>query len=310
MNAKEWKRQFDAAVFERKMTGSPESIMRLRNLQKMIFEETMEIVNRGWYTAEDGTVVTLPDWKDMNERSVLYSKPIELDAAELPVYKTEVRVENKDCLIAARNLQLSGMNPVVLNMASHRNPGGGVLLGAAAQEENIFRRSNLFKSMFQYASYAEEYGLTKSADQYPLDTNYGGVYTPDAVVFRGPQAVGYPLFVAPHMFSFVAVAGISSPRLLKSRLRDEDVEITKNKMRTIFRIALLHGHDSMVLGALGCGAFGNPPSHIASLFHEVMQEPEFKNHFKAIVFAIIEDLSSRKRHNPDGNLKPFEREFS
>lgn len=49
MNAKEWKRLFDAAVFERKMTGSPESIMQLRNLQKMIFEETMEIVNKGWY---------------------------------------------------------------------------------------------------------------------------------------------------------------------------------------------------------------------------------------------------------------------
>ena len=45
-------------------------------------------------------------------------------------------------------------------------------------------------------------------------------------------------------------------------------------MRTIFRIGLLHHHDSLVLGAFGCGAFRNPPAHIARLFHEVMEEEE------------------------------------
>lgn len=309
MNTKEWLKQFNEASDERRLTGSNEAAMRLRGLQKHIFEQTMNIVNRGSYTAEDGTLVTLPDWKEMYQNSVLYSQPITLDQQALPAYKTEVRVESIDCLIAGRNLQLEGLNPVVLNMASSMNPGGGVIGGAGAQEENLFRRSNLFKSMFQYARYAEEYGLKLSSDQYPLDRNHGGVYTPNAVVFRGTQAAGYPLLKEPHILSFVAVAGISHPRLIKDKLAPEEVTVTKNKIRTIFRIALKHGHDSIVLGALGCGAFCNPPAHIAKIFHEVIKEAEFRNHFKVLLFAILEDHNSRRRHNPEGNFIPFKREF-
>ena len=309
MRAAEWLKRFEEASNERRLTGSNEAAMILRNLQKEIYSQTMDIVNKGSYMAEDGSIVTLPDWKEMAENSVLYSEPIILDTRAFPLYNTEVKVENTDCLIAANNLKLQGLNPIVLNMASSKNPGGGVMGGAGAQEENLFRRSNLFKSMYQFAQYAEEYGLKRSVKQYPLDKNYGGVYTPNAVVFRGTQATGYPLFKQPHVLSFVAVAALSHPKLIKGRLAPEEVIITKNKIRTIFRIALKHGHDSMVLGAFGCGAFCNPPAHIAVLFHEVMDEKEFKNHFQVITFAIIEDHNSRKGHNPEGNFVPFQREF-
>lgn len=94
---------------------------------------------------------------------------------------------------------------------------------------------------------------------------------------------------------------IDFPRKISSNL----VKGVKNKMRTIFRIALRHRHDSLVLGAWGCGAYKNPPAHIAALFHEVLHEEEFKNKFRKIVFAIMEDHNSRKSHNPEGNLKPF-----
>ena len=87
------------------------------------------------------------------------------------------------------------------------------------------------------------------------------------------------------------------------------IEGTKNKMRTILRIGLRHGHDSLVLGALGCGAFCNPPSHIARLFHEVFEEPEFKNKYRLISFAILDDHNAHRAHNPEGNYKPFIEEF-
>jgi uncharacterized protein (TIGR02452 family) len=77
------------------------------------------------------------------------------------------------------------------------------------------------------------------------------------------------------------------------------------KIRTILRIALAHGHDSLVLGAFGCGAFRNPPKHMAELFKAVFAEDEFINRFRKIVFAIVEDHNSRREHNPEGNLKPF-----
>ena len=90
---------------------------------------------------------------------------------------------------------------------------------------------------------------------------------------------------------------------------DRDVEITLEKMRTIFRIGMVKGHDSLVLSAFGCGAFANPPAHIAQLFHQVSEEDEFKNVFRMIDFAILDGYRTGLKHNPEGNLKPFQREF-
>ena len=93
--------------------------------------------------------------------------------------------------------------------------------------------------------------------------------------------------------SFVAVAAINHPDLDRDgNICEEDAALTKNKMRTMLRIGLLNGHDSIVLGAFGCGAFHNPPKHIARLFHEVIDEKEFKDKYKLIAFAILEDHNS------------------
>ena len=48
---------------------------------------------------------------------------------------------------------------------------------------------------------------------------------------------------------------------------------------------------------------------LARLFHEVMEEDEFKNKYKLLVFAILDDHNVRLKHNPDGNFFPFVREF-
>ena len=82
------------------------------------------------------------------------------------------------------------------------------------------------------------------------------------------------------------------------------IDITRNKIRTVFRLGLTYGNDALVLGAFGCGAFKNPPAEIAKLFHEVMEEPEFKNKYRLITFSIIEDHNSNNR-----NLRAFEEEF-
>lgn len=68
---------------------------------------------------------------------------------------------------------------------------------------------------------------------------------------------------------------------------------------------IVKNDDSIVLDAFGCGAFQNPPKHIARLFHEVIDEEEFKDKYKLIAFAILEDHNSPR----GGNLQPFIEEF-
>lgn len=61
----------------------------------------------------------------------------------------KVSVKDIDCLIACKQLQDAGNNPVVLNLADILVPGGCVESGSGAQEESIFRRSNITRTLTQ-----------------------------------------------------------------------------------------------------------------------------------------------------------------
>jgi uncharacterized protein (TIGR02452 family) len=309
-NAEEWKTQFELLTTQNRLKQKEETRFLLRSMRIEVFKNTTFLVKQGYYYNAKNQKISFPDTQNMVLNTKFYHSPCSVHHVPTINGKTIVKIENIDCLLAAEQLLKEGYHPAVLNMASRQNPGGGVQTGAGAQEENLFRRSNLFQSLFQFVPYAEKYGVRKSRFQYPLDRNYGGIYTPDAIVFRGTEQMGYPLLDNPFKMSFIAVAGINRPALASpERIAPELVEPVKNKIRTIFRIGLLHHHDSLVLGALGCGAFRNPPAHIARLFHEVMEEEEFKNKYKLLVFAILDDHNARLKHNPKGNFLPFVREF-
>ncbi len=141
-----------------------------------VFQQTIDIVQEGNYTSVNGEEVELLDNEAMLKGSRFYTKA--LDATSIPTIEgeTKIIVENDDSIHCGHQLQKEGYNPMVLNLASRRNPGGGVLNGSRAQEESLFRCTNLFLSMYRYASYAEEYGLEKSKYQYPIAVPYGGIY--------------------------------------------------------------------------------------------------------------------------------------
>ena len=299
------------ALMERVKRGDQTAYYQVKELRAKEFRNTVEIVNQGYYVAEGGNRFDFPDDSGMIRNTVFYDR--EMSQVNKPEgdEQTIVEVQNIDCLYAGVRLKEQGYNPAVLNMASRRNPGGGVATGAGAQEETLFRRTNLFRSLYQFAPYAEQYGIRHSRYQYPLDRNFGGAYTPDAIYFRESELKGYALLEEPVSLSFITVAGMNRPDLTADgMIADHHVGPIKNKIRTIFRMGLANGHDSLVLGALGCGAFRNPPRHVARLFHEVMDEPEFRNRYRRIVFAILDDHNAHQKHNPEGNFKPFADEFA
>ena len=282
----------------------------LKQLKVKEYKNTIKLSGRGSYYTENGEYVALKNIDKVIAGSCFYFEEFSVGSADIIEGSTVVDVINADCLEEGIRLLDLGYNPAILNMASRHNPGGGVINGAGAQEETIFRRTNLFLSLYQYASYAEKYGLKKSSHQYPMDRNFGGIYSPNVSIFRECETNGYKLMSHPREVSFISVAGINSPELDNNGMIIPPlVNVTKNKIRTILRIGLKHGHDSLILGALGCGAFRNPPRHIARLFHEVIEEQEFKNKYKYIVFAILEDHNSHKEHNKEGNFRPFKEEF-
>jgi len=50
-----------------------------------------------------------------------------------------------------------------------------------------------------------------------------------------------------------------------------------------------HNHETIILGAWGCGIFGNDPVVVANLFNESIKENQY---FKEIIFAIYDNKES------------------
>ncbi len=279
-----------------------------------LFNSTLALLRQGWYISNSGQKVNLPSVEEVMSAAKMYREPVRVLIDPIEPVETEVRVENKDCVLAAKQLINDGYNPAMLNLADLYTPGGLVEYGSGAQEENLCRRSNLILSLYQFSDARirqyPDLGLVSSEDQYPMDERFGGIYSGIATFFRGPESEGSLLEDITYNIAVISVAALSGPRIGADGLMlPEETEITLDKMRTILRIGMANFHDSLVLSAMGCGAFANPPTHIAKLFHQVIEEDEFKNAFKLIDFAILDGYRTGLRHNPEGNLKPFQREF-
>lgn len=177
-------------------------------------------------------------------------------------------------------------------------PGGGYLSGAGAQEENLFRRTNYVQHL---ADPDKEFD-PKRKWKYRIP-EFSCIYSRNVFIIRASEAEGYAFLPDPVPISFLALSAYSHPPLTKNnqRLIPEMAEKTKQKIRGMLATGLWHDHDSLVLSALGCGAFRNPPRHMAQLFKEVLAEEEFVNRYKHISFAIFDDHNARG----EGNYRPF-----
>ena len=281
-----------------------------------VFYETVNAVNDGFYINRKGEKVEIPNEFDglSIEDATFYDTDIKnkIDFQNLKQVKTEIKVVNQDCLKAAKELYDDGHVPVVINFASFKVPGGGVRKGSRAQEENICRRTNLFKSIFRFIdTLAAEFDLPLQSKQYPLPINHGAIYSPSISVFRGSDNEGYAFLDELFNIDVITIAALKDPPLdSKGHLNEWAKRITKEKIRTMLNLAIYWQNDSIVLGAFGCGAFANPPEDVAKLFKEVLEEPDYCDKFEKIVFAVLDDGNSHREHNPRGNYIPFAETFN
>lgn len=270
-----------------------------------VYNDTIEKVKAGRYDTYDG-YVELDLNPDIEAQTVFYDSPVAPVQTTDRNRNTEVLVQCVDCLELAWDLQRSfpDLKVCVLNLASFKTPGGGVLGGAGAQEEYLFRCSDYYRSLYQFGRNARDFGVTPHPTfKYPLHERFGAVFSRGVTVFRGKQDGGYRL-ITPIKLNFIAIAAHKDPATVTApdgevRYTAAEEEYMTHKVRTILRIAYENGQTTLVLGALGCGAFHNPPKHVAEIFKKVINEPEFAGIFDYIYFAVIND------HNANGNFETF-----
>jgi uncharacterized protein (TIGR02452 family) len=76
------------------------------------------------------------------------------------------------------------------------------------------------------------------------------------------------------------------------------------RIEKVLALAVVHGHETLVLGAWGCGVFANDPADVARWFARYLRgDGAFRTAFRKVVFAILAASADRP------TLSPFERLF-
>jgi uncharacterized protein (TIGR02452 family) len=152
---------------------------------------------------------------------------------------TVVEVTPEDTLVAGERHVQMRLNPLILNFADDDEAGGVVDNGNSAQEESLWRRTNLCATQLQTF--------------YPIaqDPVQEGIYTPEATVFKDTEANNCADLRTPWQAAFIAVPGLKFPRTNHQNLVClEDLMRMRAKIELICQTAKKYGHDSLVLGPL------------------------------------------------------------
>lgn len=202
---------------------------------------------------------------------------------EEPAHPT-IEVTQESTLDAAWRLShcaSSGEAVCVLNFASAKNPGGGFLTGAEAQEESLARSSGLYACLEPHRK--TFYALSREDNRDGL-YHHAMLYSPRVPFFRDSHG---NLLVAPWCASVVTSAAVNAGVAARRAEAASMVEQTMlERIRRILRLCQLRCHTALVLGAFGCGVFKNDPAVVAKCFGHWLGHPDFAGIFSHVVFAV------------------------
>lgn len=260
-----------------------------RQKRAQVAQQTVEILDRGTYTSADGREVSLVDSLAAARSSTRLYTPDQLQSLveELPAAEGETTfsVANETTLAAARRFAEADpqQDVLCLNFASAKNPGGGFLGGSQAQEESLARASGLYACIDPVREYYETnrgYGSSIYTDHM--------IYSPRVPVFRDDDD---ELLARPYLATMLTAPAVNAGAVQKNEPdRVRLIEPTMlRRIEQVLAVARAHGHNTLVLGAWGCGVFRNDPASVARWFAQQLREnTRFQNAFRHVHFAVLD----------------------
>ncbi|MEU9852320.1 TIGR02452 family protein [Streptomyces sp. NPDC047974] len=257
---------------------------RLREIAR----QTEAIVAAASYTAPDGRTVSLREDLSAALAGTRLYGPEPVPVAPATGRAGRIEVTGESSLAAARRMTAADpAGPVaVLNFASARNPGGGYLNGAQAQEEALCRSSALHATLLRAPAYYEHHRSERDA----LYTDRV-IHSPRVPVFRDDRGA---LLATPFTVGF-----LTSPAPNAGVVRRQDPArahlvpaALASRAERVLETAVAAGYRRIVLGAWGCGVFRNDPAEVAGAFKALLTgDGRFAGHFDEVVFAILDRAS-------------------
>jgi uncharacterized protein (TIGR02452 family) len=170
----------------------------------------------------------------------------------------------------------------VLNFASAKNPGGGFLNGAVAQEECIAVSSDLYLSQLQAPQYYEKNKQFRSA----LYT-HNMIYSKSITFIRDGNL---DLIRTPVIADVLTSPAVNAGAYYRNENGSKAtvMRTMETRMRYLLKLFAAKGVGTIVLGAYGCGVFGNDASDVAGLFDKLLRQEYYERYFDNIIFAVYD----------------------
>lgn len=179
-----------------------------------------------------------------------------------------ISVIKKDSIVASYNY----INPLILSFADNEVPGGCINAACGNQEESIFRRTTIHKHL--------------PIKLYPIKDNEA-IYSSFVKIIYEDEDNLYKKLDKKIYTSFVSCPGLKFPALKDNyTLYENDIEILEKKIELILQIAIINDHSTLILGPLGCGAYGTPIKEVAKIFKKIILL-KCNNSFERIIFACL-----------------------
>lgn len=219
----------------------------------------------------------------------VYSEQIQLAAASSTIYRGNaafvqhegqppalISVVNEDSVQAALD-EVNGLEAgktCILNFASYKNPGGKFLQGSSAQEEMLCHESFLYNVLekFDKTYYAPHRakGATNMALYYDE-----AIYSPNILFEHNGISFAADVLTcaAPNFAAAARYYGVTS---------SVNAIVLKQRIKFIKDIMETEQVQTAILGAFGCGVFGQDASLVAQYMNDIFKE----SHIKTIIYAV------------------------
>ena len=100
----------------------------------------------------------------------------------------------------------------------------------------------------------------------------------------------------PFLTSVITVPAPNLNGAAKNVPQEKIDEIMKNRLRKMFAVAIHYEYKNLILGAWGCGAFGNNPNTVAKYFYDLIFAEGYRYSFDEIIFAIYDRGEKKNYH--------------
>lgn len=264
----------------------------MKETNKLIAERTLRIIEEGMYLFEDEKIPVEQQIQHSVEQTVTIA-PDAFDQLELEEgtgFSTSILFKNGTTIEALLE-ETSGLKIGVLNFASAKNPGGGFLGGASAQEESLARSSSLYASLMKDETM---YTFNRGRSTY-LYSDYM-IYSPEVVFWMDDSGKALR---TPVIADVITTPAPNKGAMIQNR-RPEQIEelekVFKIRMDKMLRLAASRKVECLILGAWGCGVFQNNPAEVAGYFQELLTG-KYADNFRKVVFAVRDSSKNQAVYN-------------